>query len=714
MSANAVDYCEDIGGLKKLVRESYRDYSKSDFQKSNSGVKADLKIVVDELAPLQQIPNELSATLKNSLSDLKMSACQEKDLLYFYPTAKNDEDRTPIGILWRVGEIVLPGDESTQNNAVDPLIYQAPHFFEALPVAVRLMRETPAKAMIIALNKHNNYPDSMNAARPDGHVFLDVSNTVTEKYPQSAVVVLHGMGRDDKGEPDGYKTSGMIQPADERWTMNARKLFNVPSFNDLLAQGMGEALREIPDADPRLLTELRAPNGHKFGIANLTKFLWAVNTNHVNGFSTEHIKRIQAVHYEMPTTMRKDEIGGEPNSYLEGTQEALVLGIKKAMENYKQESAFNSTAEPKYCNSKCRQAYFRSQGISLYAKEKANIRHTIAVLPTQQDSNNEYDISFLSRVGSLKFPDSWNGAVTFYKFNNNDTEYLNRYTDSNSNTQSDRIYSERVELAVLNPIPNTPSKTVFIEAEAFDEKKGDVRESDDGGWIGHISTGNWVKYNNVDFAGGVDSLTVNIASKTNTSSGTIEVYLDSLDNQPVAVLADTPVMGGWNDFGLTTITLPKPLFGLHDVYLKFRYGYNLESFSFAPVQSVYIEAEHYNESKGDVREVNSKGWLGYIDTGNWVKYTDVAFGTGANTFIAEIASRTDTSSGAISVHLDSLENAPVAVLSDLPIAGGWNDFDFASLPLSKMVFGVHDVFLRFESGYNVDSIQFTSEPFIIE
>ncbi|MCD9460135.1 carbohydrate-binding protein [Marinibactrum halimedae] len=707
-SAYGLDYCADLGGLTELVDKSYKDYSQSQFSQANSNIHSDLKIILDELDVLEGIPSEPSDRMQEALSNLQMSLCQEDDLLYVYPVASGKVDRPPVGILWRVGDIVLPGDESTKNNPVDPLFFQAPHFREAEPVAVRLMRETRAKVMVIALNRHNReeYPNSMNAARPGSHIFLDVSNDVMEKYPQMASIVLHGMRRRDNGNDS---VSGMIQPGDNSDTMNARKLFNVPSFNDMLAKGMGEALEQIPDSDPKLKTELRAPNGSQFGIGDLNKFFWAVNTSHVNGFSTEHIKRIQAVHYEMPQTMRYQSIGGylEPNPYFEGSQQALVLGINLAMEEYKEDDAFLPAAQRKYCNSDCRQAYFRAQGISLYSKRGLKESDEEVVVPVNQDDRAEYDVSFITEVGSLKFPGVWKGALTLHQYTDG-TGYSRRYNGTDSNTEG-HVVNQGVGLAVVEPIPNAPAETIFIEAEAFDEKHGDVREVNDGGWIGYIDSGDWVKYSNVNFTGGVGHFTANIASKTDTSSGTIEVYLDSLDGDPVTVLTDTPVEGGWKDFELATVTLEKPIFGLHDVYLKFRYGYNVESFSFTPVQSVSIEAENYNDKKGDVRKASAGDWLGYIDTGNWVKYNDVAFGNGANKFTAEIASKTDTSYGAISVHLGSVDNPAVGVLSGVPVEGGWQDFSEASITLNKTVYGVHDVFLKFESGYNVDSLRFTLE-----
>lgn len=126
-------------------------------------------------------------------------------------------------------------------------------------------------------------------------------------------------------------------------------------------------------------------------------------------------------------------------------------------------------------------------------------------------------------------------------------------------------------------------------------------------------------------------------------------------------------------------------------------------------EGALIEAEDYAEKNGDVKpETKGNGVtnLGFIDTGNWVKYNSLDLGNGSTTFRAQISSKTDTSSGSIAVHIDSLDNEPVAVLENQTVAGGWSQFALRSVLLNNPVSGMHDVYLKFKSGYNVDWFTF--------
>ncbi|KAJ9454083.1 Endo-1 [Diplonema papillatum] len=121
-----------------------------------------------------------------------------------------------------------------------------------------------------------------------------------------------------------------------------------------------------------------------------------------------------------------------------------------------------------------------------------------------------------------------------------------------------------------------------------------------------------------------------------------------------------------------------------------------------------VEAESFDGKSGSVKnETKNNGVtnLGFIATGDWVRYSNVDFSEGRSTFKAHVSTGTDTSTGTITVRLGSLESPPVAVLSEA-IAGGWGNFGVAHVHLSETVSGVHDVFLEFGSGYNLDWFTF--------
>ena len=721
----SIDDCAGLGGLgslEELVSGSYRNYSKSQFDSASNGIFPDLKIILDSLEGLDTIPTVLPQAMTDAAERLEMAFCREgDDLLYLFPTASTKSARPPVSLIWRVGAVVIPGDPATSAEPVDPLFFQAPHFREAEPVAVRLMRETRAKVMLLAANKHSGsiYPTYMNAARPGKHVFLDMMQDLFEKYPQAAGIVLHGMRRKESSSGSGM-TSGMIQPGDNSETMRIRHLFGVPSFNDMLSRGMGSALQTIPvdfpgmEVDPRLQEELRAPNGSAFGIGDLHSFFWAVNTSWINGLSSEHVPRIQAVHLEMPQTFRYQTISGTHNPYLEANQLALMRAVNLAMDEYKQSAAFRSTTEPHYCQSTCRQHFFRTQGISVFSKTGFDGREWS--VPITGEDGQLYDTSDLEGIASIQFPSGWDGEITFHE-NTDGTGASESYDATDSDTLSSPFAAGAGSVTVTQPLLDLPGLPVTLEAEDYDSKQGSLKvevKSSGVTNLGRIGTGDWARYKNVDLTG-INTFTAQIATRDSTSSGTIAVHIDKVDSVPVAVLTGVSGPGGWSNFGPATVAFDRKVFGIHDVFLEFGNGYNLDSFGFVfkTLSSAdHVEAEEYTEASGSVSiEVKSTGvtCLGYIDTGDWVKYAGIDFGAGVDTFHAQIATRTATSHGAISVHLDSLDSPPVATLTNASGPGGWENFGPASVALSKVVSGVRDVYLKFQSGYNLDSFGFVSQ-----
>lgn len=713
----AVDDCDGLGGLEQLVSDSLRDYSQSQFDTANDGTFPDLKIILDSLDGLSTIPSTLPTVLTDAAQRLEMAVCRDGgDLLYLYPTAGVKSGRPPVSLIWRVGDIVIPGDAATGTNPVDPLFFQAPHFKEAEPFAVRLMRETRAKVMLLAANEHGDpLPQYMNAARPGKHVFLDMMQDIFEKYPQAAVIVLHGMGRDPEA-PSGI-TSGTIQPGDKGFVMRARLLFDVPSFNDMLARGMGQALQSVPADFPtvpvesRLEEELRAPNGSAFGLGDLTKFYWAVNTSKINGFSKEHVRRIQGVHFETPTTFRRETISGEPNPYLEGNQRVMVRGINTAIDEYKQSAAFASTAEPDYCTSTCRLSFFRTQGIRLFSQSGFADREW--VLPITGQDGQLYDMSGIDAIGSIQFPGGWGGEITLHA-NADGTGASETYDASDSNTSASAFANGAASATVDQPLVFLPAPPVDLEAEDYDNKDGNLSvETKSTGVtnLGSIQDGDWAKFKDVDLTG-LNTFTAQIATSSSTSFGRIAVHVDDRDSLPVAILTGVSGPGGWSNFGPASAPFEYEVFGVHDIFLVFESGYNLDSFQLFFTQTAsadHVEAEDSTELSGSLAvETKSTGvtCLGYIDTGDWARYAGLDFGTGADTFHAQIASRTTTSHGTIAVHLDSLANPPVAVLTGISGPGGWENFGPASTALAQVVAGVHDVYLVFENGYNLDSFGF--------
>ena len=101
-----------------------------------------------------------------------------------------------------------------------------------------------------------------------------------------------------------------------------------------------------------------------------------------------------------------------------------------------------------------------------------------------------------------------------------------------------------------------------------------------------------------------------------------------------------------------------------------------------------VEAESFSEKYGNVY-VEDGDHLGWIEEGNWVKYSGVDFGEGGTEqFQVRVAMQYGTPS--IEMRLDDVESAPVATLRPAAATGAWDAYEVMSTPLTGVT-GVHDV-----------------------
>jgi hypothetical protein len=108
-------------------------------------------------------------------------------------------------------------------------------------------------------------------------------------------------------------------------------------------------------------------------------------------------------------------------------------------------------------------------------------------------------------------------------------------------------------------------------------------------------------------------------------------------------------------------------------------------------------------------EPSSEGGMnvGYIDNGDYIKVKGVAFGGGATSFSARVASA--ASGGAIELRLGS-PTGTVAGTCSVPGTGGWQTWTTVTCPVSGAT-GTQDLYLRFTGGsgslFNVNWWQFS-------
>lgn len=120
------------------------------------------------------------------------------------------------------------------------------------------------------------------------------------------------------------------------------------------------------------------------------------------------------------------------------------------------------------------------------------------------------------------------------------------------------------------------------------------------------------------------------------------------------------------------------------------------------------EAETIAWSSGVETEPASEGGMnvGWIENGDYTKVKGAAFGAGATSFTARVASA--TSGGRIEMRLDGTGGTIVGTCT-VPATGGWQTWTTVTCPVSGAV-GTHDLYLRFTGGsgnlFNVNWWQF--------
>ncbi|SDE15683.1 glycoside hydrolase family 43 protein [Glycomyces harbinensis] len=122
------------------------------------------------------------------------------------------------------------------------------------------------------------------------------------------------------------------------------------------------------------------------------------------------------------------------------------------------------------------------------------------------------------------------------------------------------------------------------------------------------------------------------------------------------------------------------------------------------------EAETIAWGTGVETEPASGGGMnvGWIENGDSIKVEGAAFGTGASSFTARVASA--TAGGTIELRLDGPNGTRVGTCS-VSGTGGWQNWANVTCPVSGAT-GNHDLYLKFTGGsgylYNVDWWQFTA------
>jgi hypothetical protein len=114
------------------------------------------------------------------------------------------------------------------------------------------------------------------------------------------------------------------------------------------------------------------------------------------------------------------------------------------------------------------------------------------------------------------------------------------------------------------PAP-APSGSVVVQAEAFDAHRGVFKATTN---IGSLDNGDWVRYDDVNFGGGVTRVAAKLAVPSHADGQRIEIRVGGTSGTLLGTLRPDNT-GGWATFENQSATI-KSVRGVQDLYLVFR------------------------------------------------------------------------------------------------------------------------------------------------
>jgi hypothetical protein len=263
--------------------------------------------------------------------------------------------------------------------------------------------------------------------------------------------------------------------------------------------------------------------------------------------------------------------------------------------------------------------------------------------------------------------------------------------------------------------------------------------ADSYGAVGYTSNGSWAEYNSVDFGAGAGTFNADVGVPVEYAGQKIEVFVDSLNSSPIAILTVAST-GGWTSLQWQSANVPVSPSGVHNVYIEFvgtTAIANLMGWDFSgspatalpasppaappppvpttlsapttdqwyPANNLWTATEYASQSN----VAPSYGAVGHDNNGSWVGYKDIYFAGGLSKFNANLAVTAQYAGQKIEVFVDSMNSAPVAVLTTVS-TGAWNTFKWESTGMLSTVTGNHDVYIEFVGSYGIANLlnwQFT-------
>jgi beta-glucosidase len=239
------------------------------------------------------------------------------------------------------------------------------------------------------------------------------------------------------------------------------------------------------------------------------------------------------------------------------------------------------------------------------------------------------------------------------------------------------------------------------EGGAYRSGDVDIEASTPVGYnVGWAELGEWLEYTvNVPIAR-TYRLDVRYASKF--SGGNYHIEFNGIN---VTESTHVDATGGWQNWATNTHTGIYLTAGIQTMRLVFdSAGLNIDSVSVSsesngiPATNTF-QAENYDDMRGIGVDGNYVGWF---DGGDWLRYSDIDFGSGVVRFIMNAAVHTKRAWQKMELRIDGLNGAIIGIVT-FQDTGTWDNFDQQSAIISGTT-GIHDLYLIGAGGWGIGNI----------
>lgn len=287
-----------------------------------------------------------------------------------------------------------------------------------------------------------------------------------------------------------------------------------------------------------------------------------------------------------------------------------------------------------------------------------------------------------------------------------------------------RLASERIELEDYDKATTDSGANGQIKTEACSDVGG-TRQ------VANTFDGTWLYFGNVDF-GEVSPSDVSIRYCCNSGrcapDAYVEIYLDSMEGEPLATVQTPPTGASWSVYGTATTAIEKEVTGIHGVYVvmhgtttgsrPYIGNFNWMEFKIPEIiiRDAYrkIEMETADawtsevnpanngalkfEATSDSDEITKTQQVANTFDGAWLCYNKVDFGaTGAKSVSIRYSSKNNCySDGYVELRVGGVDGELVATINT-PVTGSWSTYNTAAVELNAeqqaLLIGRQDVYV---------------------